>query len=168
MTKGKLGLSSTLAILIELRRRGVSVIADGDALVLKPKRAVDGELLALVREHKPDIIRALSVRPATCSPTCYEIEPGRRIHRPCDGCKTPLLEPIEPIVPTRADCGCDGPVCRRCWLCAEHCSCLPQGTCWHCRGEGRCGCTACWKGYAGETARCVVCEGTGKLTGRVQ
>jgi hypothetical protein len=81
---------------------------------------------------------------------------------------TPLAESTEPIVPTRADCGCSGLVCPRCWLCAEHCRCLPMGTCWHCRGEGRCGCSACWKHFAGEVAQCVVCKGTGKLAGRVQ
>jgi hypothetical protein len=26
-------------------------------------------------------------RPATCATTCYEIEPGRWVHRPWDGCK---------------------------------------------------------------------------------
>jgi hypothetical protein len=48
------------AILRELERRGVLVTADGDALVLKPKRALDDALLARVREHKPEIIRAVS------------------------------------------------------------------------------------------------------------
>ncbi len=75
-----------MTILSELQRRGVSVIADGDALVLKPRRAVDGELLARVRQYKPEIIRALSARRVTCgSPQCagcYEVEPGVRIHPP--------------------------------------------------------------------------------------
>ncbi len=69
---------SATAILGELQRRGVKVIADGDALVLKPRRALDNELLARVREHKPEIIRALSARPATCALSCYEIEPQPR------------------------------------------------------------------------------------------
>jgi hypothetical protein len=134
-------LSSTLAILNELQRRGVSVTADGDALVLKPRRAVDGQLLARVCEHKLEIIRALTNRPAM-----------------------PIPKSAEPIIPTRADCGCPGPVCRRCWLCAEvHCRCLPKTTCWHCGGLGRCGCTACWRRFVGEVAECVMCHGSGKI-----
>jgi hypothetical protein len=161
-------MTGAVAILSELQRRGVSVTADGDALVLKPRRAVDSELLARVREHKPEIIRALSARPATCAPSCYEIGPGRWIHHPWDGCKTPMPESVEPIVPARADCGCPGTVCSRCWLCAEvHCRCLPKTACWHCGGGGRCGCVACWKSSAGETAECVVCHGSGKIVERI-
>jgi len=140
-------MSQAAEILTELQRRGVSVTADGDALVLKPRRALDDELLVRVREHKPEILRALWARPATCAASCYE---------------------AESIVPTRADCGCAGVVCRRCWLCAEvHCRCLPKTICWHCRGEGRCACTACWKRFAGEVVECVVCHGSGKIVKRV-
>lgn len=145
------------AILNELQRRGVNVTVEAGALVLKPRRALDSDLLARVREHKTEILAALATRPATCSPSCYEVEPGRWIHHPWDGCKTPLPESTEPIVPNRADCGCPSPVCRRCRLWGEHCHCLAKGTCWHCRGES-----------AGETGQCVVCEGTGQLPGRVQ
>jgi hypothetical protein len=67
-----------------------------------------------------DILAALSGRPATCTPSCYEIEPRRWIPRPWDGCKTPATS-RGPFVPSRADCGCDGPVCSRCFLCPEHC-----------------------------------------------
>ena len=118
---------SALPILGELQRRGVTLKADGDALVLKPKRALDGELLARVREHKREIILFVSARPAACSLTCYEIEPGRWIHRPWDGCRTPIPEVREPIVPIHADCGCVGPVCGRCWLCDGHCNCSNHG-----------------------------------------
>lgn len=93
---------------------------------------------------------------------------SRNIDHPEDGCKTPIQKSIEPIVPNQADCGCEGSVCPRCWLCTEHCHCLPQQTCQHCGGEGRCACTACWKSYRGEPARCVVCHGTGRLAGRLQ
>jgi TubC N-terminal docking domain len=86
---------SATEILGELQRRGVSVTADGDALVLKPRRAIDGELLARVREHKPEIIRALSAHPATCSPTCYEVEPGTWLHRPWEGCATASVKWIQ-------------------------------------------------------------------------
>jgi hypothetical protein len=81
---------SALAILGELQRRGVSVTADGDTLILKPRRAVDSELLARVRDHKPEIIQALSARPAKCAASCYEVEPGRWIHHPWDGCLTQI------------------------------------------------------------------------------
>jgi len=50
---------SALAILGELQRRGVSVTADGDALVLKPRRAVDDAILGRIREAKPAILKAL-------------------------------------------------------------------------------------------------------------
>src|SRR5215471_17850428 len=111
---------TAMEVLSELHRRGVSITADGDALVLKPRRAIDGELLAKVREHKPELIRALASRPVTCAPTCYQIERGCWIHRPWHGCTTPMPLTIEPIIPAHADCGCDRLVCRRCWLCAEH------------------------------------------------
>jgi hypothetical protein len=113
---------TAMAILDELRRRGASVAADGDALVLKPRRALDSKLLARVREHKAEILRALSAHPATCGGTCYAIESGRWIHHPWDGCKVPMSS-REPYVPSRADCGCDGPVCPRCFLCPVHCRC---------------------------------------------
>ena len=81
---------SGVAILSELQRRGVSVTADGDALILKPRRALDSDLLARVREHKPEIIRALSAHSGTCAASCYEIEPGRWIHRSWNDCRTPM------------------------------------------------------------------------------
>ncbi|MGH9740578.1 MAG: hypothetical protein ACRD4X_18625 [Candidatus Acidiferrales bacterium] len=72
---------SAAALLSELARRGVSVTADGDALILKPRRALDGELLARIRENKPEIIRVLSARPVTGTPNCYEVEPGQSADR---------------------------------------------------------------------------------------
>jgi hypothetical protein len=33
-------------------------------------------------------------------------------------------------------------------------------TCWHCRGERECECSACWQGRPGE---CVTCKGTGQV-----
>jgi hypothetical protein len=113
---------NAMAILYDLQRRGISVAADGNTLVLKPRRALDSELLARLREHKAEILRALSARPATCGATCYEVEPGRWIHHPWDGCKIPMSS-REPYVPSRADCGCDGPVCPKCFLCPVHCRC---------------------------------------------
>jgi hypothetical protein len=81
-------MSQATEILTELQRRGVIVAVDGDTLSLKPRSALDDSLLARVREMKPAILEALRNRPATCSPDCYEIEPGIRIHRPWTGCTT--------------------------------------------------------------------------------
>jgi hypothetical protein len=79
--------------------------------------------------HAHDILADLSGRPAACSPTCYEIEPGKWIHHPWDGCETPIRGSAEPIIPACADCGCAGKVCSRCWLCAKvHCRCLPKNS----------------------------------------
>lgn len=75
-------------LLSELQRRGVSVRAEGCALKLKPAKALDAALLEPVREAKPEILRILSNRPPTCAETCYEVEPGRWIHHPWDGCVT--------------------------------------------------------------------------------
>jgi hypothetical protein len=36
--------------------------------------------------QKPETPADLPTRPATCSPTCYEIEPGKWIHHAWDGC----------------------------------------------------------------------------------
>jgi len=46
-------------ILTELRERGVSVTVEGDILCLKPRRALDNRLLALVRDAKPAILEFL-------------------------------------------------------------------------------------------------------------
>ena len=46
-------------ILTELHRRGVSVKADGDALILESKEAIDTELLSRVQKHKPEIVRII-------------------------------------------------------------------------------------------------------------
>jgi hypothetical protein len=161
-------MTGAAEILSELHKSGVTVMVDGDILILKPKRLLNEDLLARVRDLKPHIIRALANGPATCAASCYQIERGRTIHHPWAGCNTVVAQLVEPIVPTRPDCGCNGPVCRQCWLCPEHCQCLPKGLCWHCRGEGCCECTACRKRYAGDVARCVVCQGAGKLAGRLQ
>src|SRR6202165_4136642 len=118
-------MSAVAEILAELSSRVVTVRADGETLRLRPKAALDDVLLARVHAHKHEILAALSGRPATCSPTCYEIEPGKWIHHPWVGCKTPVPS-REPYLPSRPDCGCDGPVCSRCFLCPEHCHCRLQ------------------------------------------
>ena len=108
------------AIIEAVVNAGGELTVSGDRIRYRlPKDCPEKErILDGLREHKPEIIRALASRPATCPPSCYEIEPGRWIHHPWNGCRTPLPESAEPTVPTHADCGCSGPVCRRCWLCA--------------------------------------------------
>ena len=83
-------MSTVAGILAELSTRGVMVRADGETLRLRPKAALDNRLLARVQAHKQDILAILSARPATCSATCYEIDPGKWIHHTWDGCKTCL------------------------------------------------------------------------------
>jgi len=118
-------MSAVADILAELSSRGVAVRADGETLRLKPKAALDDDLLARVQALKPDIMAVLLGRPATCAPSCYEIEAGKWIHRPWAGCRTPVRS-CEPYVPSRADCGCDDQLCPRCFLCSEHCWCSPR------------------------------------------
>jgi hypothetical protein len=50
-------------ILTELQWRRVSVEAEGDALCLKPRRALDDSLLARIRQAKPAILEVLRGRP---------------------------------------------------------------------------------------------------------
>ncbi len=61
-------MTQAVEILTELQGRGVSVAVDGDTLCLKPKRALDSELLTRVREAKPAILAVLRQRPSDCGP----------------------------------------------------------------------------------------------------
>ena len=133
-------MSHATGILTELQRRGVIVAVEGDTLCLKPRRALDDSLLARVREAKPAILEVLRSRPATCASSCYEIEPGRWIHRPWNGCTTIQLEAGEPLHKVR-------------------------DRCWHCHGEKRCNCIACCQAGPKE---CVVCRGSGQVWRWVQ
>lgn len=134
-------MTGAVEVLTELQRRGVRVAVEGDTLCLKPRRALDDALLARVREAKPAILDALRKRPATCSPNCYEVELGRWIHHPWVGCDTTTKsEGSERL--------------RR-----------VQDTCWHCHGEKRCDCIACWQAGPGA---CVTCKGSGQVWRWVQ
>jgi TubC N-terminal docking domain len=132
-------MSVVAAILAELSSRGVAVRADAGTLRLKPKAALDNDLLARVQAHKPDILAVLLARPAACSPTCYEIEPGRWIRHPWDGCKTCLTpQPRKPTLRV-------------------------ESVCWHCKGEKSCQCITCWSPASRGPGDCVACKGTGKV-----
>ena len=56
-------MSLTQAILDEMSQRGVTARVDGATLRLKPREALDDDLLARIKEHKPEIIRALAAIP---------------------------------------------------------------------------------------------------------
>jgi hypothetical protein len=132
-------MSAAVDILNELSRRGVAVRVDGKSIKLKPRAPLDDGLLARVRAHKPEIMAVLSVRPVTCSPTCYEIEPGKRIHHPWAGCRTSVTPRAEK--PPRK----------------------VESTCWHCNGTRECGCSTCWRPTVQGKRDCVVCNGTGTV-----
>ena len=122
-----------LEILESLRSLGVTVEAVGpDKLRLEPASKIPAEMVPRIREAKTAILETLRNRPATCSPDCYEVQPGVWIHRPHAGCNT-----IRPEASA-----------------AQH---KVVVTCWHCRGEKRCTCIACW-----QTGQCVTCKGIGQ------
>jgi hypothetical protein len=130
-----------LQILNALRVAGVTVrLVEPDKLRLEPASKIPAEILPRVREAKPAILEALRSRPATCAASCYEIDAGRWIHHPWNGCTT---------IQSKAD----APLHK------------VQETCWHCRGEKECGCIVCWQAAPSE---CVVCKGSGSLWRWVQ
>jgi len=137
-------MTEAQSLISEIVQRGVSLRVDGGDLVLKPRRALDGDLLDRIREHKTEILRVLSGHPGTCAPSCYEIEPGRWVHRPWDGCKTSVASP--PLKVTQK----------------------AEQTCRHCRGEGRCSCIVCWDARTHGPGECVRCRGRGMLWSWVQ
>jgi hypothetical protein len=78
-------MTQAVEILTELQRRGVAVTLEGETLCLKPKRALDADLLARVREAKPALSEALRTQAPCGSPHCagcYDVGEGRKIHPP--------------------------------------------------------------------------------------
>jgi hypothetical protein len=120
-------VTQAVEILTELQRRGVSATVEGETLCLRPKHALDEDLLARIRETKPDILEALK-RPERCAASCYQVEPGYWIHRPWDGCKT--IQPAQAERRLERKCfHCCGSGACRCVACGRKGSCLPcQGT----------------------------------------
>lgn len=123
-------------ILESLRDLGVTVeIVGPDRIRLRPASKIPVELVSRIRESKAAILEVLRNRPLTCSRYCYEVEPGRWIHRPWTGCTT-ASPPAESIR-------------------------MEEQACWHCRGTGECNCTAC--GHfetraAWTSGACIPCE----------
>jgi hypothetical protein len=125
-----------LEILNALRVAGVTVrLVEPDKLRLEPASKIPAEVLPRIQEAKPAILEALRSRSATCATSCYEIGPSRWIHHPWNGCATIQLEAGEPLHKV-------------------------QETCWHCHGEKRCDCMACWQAGPSE---CVACKGSGQV-----
>jgi len=48
-------------VMDELQRAGVLLVPDGDRLRAKPASAINDELRALIRDHKPDLLAAISI-----------------------------------------------------------------------------------------------------------
>lgn len=171
-----------LAVLEEIEALGVEIFSQGGNLVIQPASRVPSELKERLRAHKAEVLAVLKPRPAACSPTCYEVEPGRWIHHPWDGCK--IIQSARARSDAEGTCThCDGagkcpcpsctlrltseavpchichPMERQAWLAATR----PEG-CWHCGGNGKCKCIACAEAaLAGECAECSVCHGTRKV-----
>ena len=79
-------MNAVAEILGELSRRGATVRAEGGTLWVKPRRVLDDNLLARIREYKPEILKLVSNGIAPCgSPHCagcYDIGDGLKIHPP--------------------------------------------------------------------------------------
>jgi hypothetical protein len=76
--------------------------------------------------------------PAPCGPDCYEVEPGKLIHRLWTGQCRANLE-YQPLRQVERDC-------------------------WHCYGGQLCGCIACAEKLApGARGHCGVCGGSWKV-----
>jgi hypothetical protein len=130
---------SALQILKELRDIGVEVVPRGEKLVIHPASKVPLELKERLRAEKSHVLVALKMeavsagaRPTTCSPRCYEIEPGRWVHRAWDGCRTePIPRPMEAA---------------------------PQTECKHCGAAGQCSCPACTLHRTQHPVPCLTCQ----------
>jgi hypothetical protein len=133
-------MSDLLQIVSRLEQAGGKLSLDGDRITYTiPKGSQEAhEILSQLREHRERVAELLRNREATCAASCYEIELGRRIHRPWDGCHTPT--PSQP----------EG---RK-----------SEAVCWHCGGERRCACSTCALEERGRPAGpCAACHGTGRV-----
>lgn len=114
---------------------------ESDLLKVSEKTS-DRALAAKSYCEKSEISEKSPLHPAACGPECYEIEPGKRIHRPWAGCRTKIERPVLRQIPAK---------------------------CWHCGGGGRCGCISCAERLAaGERGECLLCGGSGKVAAWVQ
>jgi hypothetical protein len=154
-------MTQVAEILTELQRRGVTATVEGKTLCLKPKHAVDANLLARLREHKPEILDALSGRPMTGDASCYE---SQLECQHCDGhglcnCAACTLRRTDAAVP----CLMCRPDQRQIWLAASR-----RDSCWHCSGHRVCGCFLCVDPQTPKAGFCIVCGRSDTAGGRLQ
>jgi hypothetical protein len=75
-----------------IQELAVAPAQEADAPANVPPGVGEPELSGNLSGHTPtkpaEIPRLPSGRPVTCSATCYEVEPGKVIHHPWDGCRT--------------------------------------------------------------------------------
>ncbi len=115
-------MSAVHSILAEIARRGVTIRVDGETLRLRPRVALDDELLARIKEHKPEIIRAVMTQ------GCFQA-----LHP--DTGKMVKVHPSQPVKAAQK-------VERTCWHCSGNrkCSCI---VCWDPRTDGPGECVPC-------------------------
>lgn len=132
-TRWNFNVETATEIIETLAQLGVTVKAVGpDRLRIEPASKVPADLLPRIREAKPELLALIRTRPATCATSCYEIEPGRWVHRPWNGCKTGA-----PSGAVRA---------------------VPQSICRHCNGTGVCPCPACNLRRTSDAVPCCMCR----------
>jgi hypothetical protein len=132
---------TALDLIHEANSFGVELSSDGTNLILSPGGKLPEELKELLREVKPELIAALRVRPETCEASCYEIEPGRWVHHPWNGCTTR---------PGKND------------LTSQVVGVMAETACQHCSGAGKCGCVTCAFGLpVGQDGDCSICSRRG-------
>jgi hypothetical protein len=177
---------SVEALLQQIERLGIRLVVTGNQLraIGPPSLPRDQArpLLESLRQHRPEVLAILRKRPATCSSTCYEMEPGRWIHH--DGCKTSPRH--IPSIP-QAECHhcdakgeCECPACTlrqteepvHCLMCQpekreQWLTSTVENRCWHCHGSRVCRCIVCWSARTDTAGECVVCHGAGTVLGRV-
>lgn len=132
---------TALALLEEVRSFGVEIHAEGPDLVIRPGGVLPTEVKERLKVAKPEILAMLGRRPVTCAASCYEIESGRFVHHPGDGCKT---RPVAERFKARA---------------------IVDVACSHCGGRRKCGCVVCWDAARDAAGVCLVCKGTGFIPG---
>jgi hypothetical protein len=125
-------VGTAVEILRTLQNLGVTVsVVSGERLRFEPADRIPADLIPTLREAKPDLLLALRKRQATCAPSCYEVDRGRWIHHPWDGCTT-VPSPKWPDV--------------------------AQTECKHCDGAGECSCPACNLRRTTEAVPCLMCQ----------
>ena len=126
-------MGTAVQILQTLQGLGVTVsVVDGGRLRFEPADRIPADLIPSLRRAKPVLLEELRKRTATCSSSCYEVEPSRWVHHPWDGCKTPVsaMQPAD----------------------------APEVECQHCKGAGECSCPACTLRRTEGAVPCLMCQ----------